>query len=199
MVEFTPFPKVPRWSRDIIITEKLDGTNASVHIGHEEGDPSTILFSTHDYDVTDRTVFVRAGSRTRWIKPGKLTDNYGFADWCLANSRELLKLGLGHHFGEWWGKGIQRGYGLNERRFSLFNVSRWFDQRPSCCHLVPILYQGANSERHVAEAIHELARYGSLAANGFMDPEGIMIFHTAAGMVFKKTIKDDETPKSLLQ
>jgi len=179
MADFTPFPKVPRWSRDIIITEKLDGTNASIFIG----DDGEFL----------------VGSRTRWITPGKLTDNYGFAAWAQENKEDLLTLGPGHHFGEWWGKGIQRGYGLNERRFSLFNVSRWFDQRPACCHLVPILYQGANSERHVAEAIHELARYGSLAANGFMDPEGIMIFHTAAGMVFKKTIKDDETPKSLLQ
>jgi hypothetical protein len=179
MADFTPFPKVPRWSRDIIITEKIDGTNASIFIG----DDGEFL----------------VGSRTRWITPGKLTDNYGFAAWAQENKEDLLTLGPGHHFGEWWGKGIQRGYGLNERRFSLFNVSRWFDQRPACCHLVPILYQGANSERHVAEAIHELARYGSLAANGFMDPEGIMIFHTAAGMAFKKTIKDDETPKSLLQ
>jgi hypothetical protein len=30
-----------------------------------------------------------------------------------------------------------------------------------------------------------------------MDPEGIVIFHTAANMAFKKTLKKDEVPKSL--
>ncbi len=31
------------------------------------------------------------------------------------------------YFGEWWGSGVQRGYGLQkgDKRFSLFNVSRW--------------------------------------------------------------------------
>ena len=31
----------------------------------------------------------------------------------------------GRHFGEWWGSGIQRGYGLDEKTFSLFNAYRW--------------------------------------------------------------------------
>lgn len=33
--------------------------------------------------------------------------------------------------------------------------------------------------------------------NGFMDPEGVVAFHVAAGIGFKKTIKGDEQPKSL--
>jgi hypothetical protein len=32
-------------------------------------------------------------------------------------------------------------------------------------------------------------------APGFMDPEGIVVFHAAAGVCFKKTIKDDARPK----
>lgn len=28
MPDFVKFPSIPRWSRDIIITEKIDGTNA---------------------------------------------------------------------------------------------------------------------------------------------------------------------------
>jgi hypothetical protein len=36
---------------------------------------------------------------------------------------------------------------------------------------------------------------GSYAAPGFMDPEGIMIYHTAAGQFFKKTLVDDEAGK----
>jgi hypothetical protein len=30
-----------------------------------------------------------------------------------------------------------------------------------------------------------------------MDPEGIVIYHTAAGTLFKKTCVDDHKPKSL--
>ena len=36
---------------------------------------------------------------------------------------------------------------------------------------------------------------GSYAAEGFMDPEGIVVYHDAAKHGFKKTIKDDEKPK----
>lgn len=199
MADFTPFPKVPRWSRDIIITEKIDGTNASVCISpHDPSNPSPDLIAVKD-DQDGRLWGLRAGSRTRWIRAGKLTDNYGFAAWCFEHKYDLFSLGEGHHFGEWWGKGIQRGYGLNERRFSLFNVSRWGEEHPHCCHVVPVLYTGPNLELAVASKLDYLVQHGSQAVRGFMDPEGIMIFHTAAGMVFKKTIKDDETPKSLLQ
>ena len=179
MTDFRPFPKVPRWSRDIIVTEKLDGTNASIYIG-------------------DAGEFL-VGSRTRWITPGKQTDNYGFAAWAHDNKNDLLNLGPGHHFGEWWGKGIQRGYGLDERRFSLFNVSRWNEGRPACCHVVPTLYNGENLSDAVGAALAVLTTLGSRAVSGFMDPEGIIVYHTASGTAYKKTCKNDETPKSLLQ
>ena len=103
--EFRPFPKIPRLSREIIITEKIDGTNASITIT-EDGQFLT-------------------GSRNRWITPED--DNFGFSAWAHANKDVLMGLGVGTHFGEWWGHGIQRGYGLpkGRRRFSLFNVGRW--------------------------------------------------------------------------
>ena len=28
--EFKPWPKTPRWNRQVVITEKIDGTNAAV-------------------------------------------------------------------------------------------------------------------------------------------------------------------------
>ena len=36
---FKPFDKIGRWSRGIVITEKLDGTNASVFIVNTVTDP----------------------------------------------------------------------------------------------------------------------------------------------------------------
>jgi hypothetical protein len=100
---FVPFNKMPRLNRSCIVTEKIDGSNGCVVV------------------LPDGTV--KAGSRTRWVTPAQ--DNYGFAAWVLEHEAELRGLGVGRHFGEWWGRGINRGYGLEDRRFSLFNVSRW--------------------------------------------------------------------------
>jgi hypothetical protein len=195
-LEFQAFPKMARFSREIIISEKIDGTNAQVLIT-EYGE-------------------VYAGSRTRWITPSD--DNYGFAKWVEGNKSEILKLGVGRHFGEWWGGGIQRGYGLkkDDKRFSLFNVSRWClygetpalienpnpeiikyqDVLPECVGLVPLLYKGNFDGYQVDHCVRFLEYGGSMAVKGYMNPEGIVIYHTAANVGFKKTIKNDDKPKS---
>lgn len=81
-----------------------------------------------------------------------------------------------------------------ERRFSLFNVSRWKDERPSCCSVVPVLYEGPFSTEVVSAQVERLRTLGSLAAP-FMDPEGLIVYHTAAQHGFKVTLKDDDKPK----
>ena len=144
--EFQQFPKIPRFSREIIITEKIDGTNAQIFI------------------TEDLKMF--AGSRNRWLTLED--DNYGFAAWVNSNYVELLKLGPGRHFGEWWGKGIQRNYSQTEKKFSLFNVKRWSgtNTHPSCCSVVPILFQGPLEEHLVLkgmqDALYRLKNEGSL-------------------------------------
>lgn len=176
-MEHTAFPKIPRWYRDIVITEKIDGTNAQVFIG------------------TDGEFSV--GSRNRWISCDD--DNYGFAKWAESNRNELLKLGPGTHYGEWWGSGIQRGYGLKEKRFSLFNTKRWLDNPnlPSCCSVVPVLYQGINHYYAVQDALKCLHLFGSAAAKGYDKPEGVIIYHTASNHCYKVTLEDDEKPKGV--
>lgn len=177
--EFEPFAKMARLSRGCAITEKLDGTNAQILI---EDDGKTI----------------HVGSRNRWITAED--DNYGFARWANTNRDELLMLGPGRHFGEWWGSGIQRRYGLtgDDKRFSLFNTGRWSanPDRPTCCGVVPLLYQGIFTDTAVEDALALLAANGSVAAPGFMDPEGVVVFHSASRTLFKKTIKNDSEPKS---
>lgn len=170
--DFQGFPKIHRWSRDVIVTEKIDGTNAQVYIT-ESGE-------------------LCVGSRKRWITPEN--DNHGFAQWAHEHRDELLTLGPGRHFGEWWGSGIQRGYGLKngERRFSLFNVTRWADDRPACCHIVPVLWRGTMDSLNIGEIMDALKGTGSLAAPGFPNPEGIVIYHTQGNTLFKKTFDSDE-------
>ena len=88
-------------------------------------------------------------------------------------------------------------YGLKEKRFSLFNTSRWSDPliRPACCHVVPILYIGMFDTNKIIEVMNELLEHGSYAAEGYMRPEGVVIFHTASGHLYKKTFEKDDSGK----
>ena len=195
-MEFREFPKMARLSREVIITEKLDGTNAQIYISD---DGQTMLI----------------GSRTRWITPQD--DNHGFAKWAESHRDELLTLGPGRHFGEWWGQGIQRGYGLKEKRFSLFNVQRWAlhgtepityptmdprmtrtqDVLPPCCGLVPVLERCSFDTKDVDMWLEYLRTNGSVAAPGFLKPEGVVVFHIAGNVGFKKTLGNDGLPSTV--
>lgn len=198
-MNFEPFPKMPRLNRECVITEKLDGTNAQVFITPAaEVDllgPGTTPFIARVGDL-----MIAAGSRSRWVTVGKSSDNYGFASWVSENADELAKLGPGRHYGEWWGRGINRGYGLEDRRFSLFNTNRWTPENvPACCSRVPVLYAGPFQTEVVAFHINMLKTRGSEAAPGYMQPEGVVVFHSAAGALFKVTCEHDEQRKSQVQ
>jgi hypothetical protein len=187
--DFREWPKTPRLFRDIVITEKLDGTNAGLHIS-EDGQ-------------------VVAQSRKRIITPD--SDNYGFARWAADNADELAHiLGPGLHFGEWWGQGIQRRYGLEQKVFSLFNTERWYkndgadtsketraDQSSLVDQIdvVPVLYQGPFSDEQITSALRDLQQDGSYAAPGFMNPEGICVYHSQTRSVFKVTLDANDAGK----
>ena len=204
-LEFYGFPKVPRLRRPIVVTEKLDGTNAAVVIR----DLADSLFIPHvDEQVVDIGVGlygVRAQSRKRIITPQD--DNYGFARWVWDHAEDLFYLlGEGIHFGEWWGKGIQRGYDMDTKAFSLFNTARWLDEQPICerfedetiINTVPVLgryevFNTSDIEVHVSL----LEAFGSVAANGYDRPEGVVIYHKAANSLFKRLIENDDIPKGI--
>lgn len=192
---FQSFSKIPRLFREMVITEKIDGTNAQVVIipcpqDYVDG------YALHRWTQPDNTNMVMyAASRIRFIRPGD--DNYGFATWVKANAEELTKLGPGRHFGEWWGAGIQRKYGQKEKRFSLFNVSRWAinPDRPACCGVVPVLYEGPFSTETVEFVKQSLKESGSIVAPGFMNPEGVVVRHLPYGHLYKSTFDGDDKPK----
>jgi hypothetical protein len=196
---FIPFQKIPRLKRGCIITEKIDGTNAQVVVrSTAELRPDEDVPWHANVVVKDgQSWMVSAGSRTRWISPDN--DNFGFAAWVKQNAEKLVDLGPGQHFGEWWGVGIQRGYGLHERRFSLFNSGRWSNERPACCHVVPTLYEGEFSTNTVDVFIRDLRESGSRAAPSFMRPEGIIVFMTAARHLYKVLAENDELPKGVTE
>lgn len=187
------WPSIPRLLREVVITEKLDGTNGLIRVT-EAGQ-------------------VLAGSRNHWLTPvavseDKATDNYGFAAWVAQNEDELRKLGPGDHYGEFWGQGIARKYGLTEKRFSLFNTGRWHSdyndieiasrdtrcRTVECCHVVPVIH-GCTSFHLVDVALEYLAENGSDAAPGFMNPEGIVVYHTKSKHYYKVTLDHNDGHK----
>ena len=173
--EFKHWPKISRLSKETcVITEKIDGTNGIIFI-----DPITKA--------------VLAGSRNRWLKPGE-SDNYGFRQWVLDHQLELRQLGHGFHYGEWYGQGIQRGYGLTEKRFALFGKPA-DAPIPPCCSRVPEMYRGPWDALKVGLCLALLREGGSHAVPGFGKPEGIVVQLLDAGKRYKVLLENDDTHK----
>lgn len=172
MSEFKDFGKLYRFNRTWVASEKIDGTNSAVVIA-EDG------------------LTITTQSRNRIITPE--SDNAGFSKWCKVNYKDLLRLGPGYHYGEFMGQGIQRGYGLKEKRFYLFNSFRWSDPsvRPECCYVVPVLATGIDPMGVQERALNALAA-GSVAVPEFTGkPEGIVLFHEASHHLYKVTLDGD--------
>jgi hypothetical protein len=190
---FQAWPKTPRLNREIVVTEKIDGTNACVVVDHLTG-------------------LVFAQSRKKIIKPSQ--DNFGFARWVFENQDVLREaLGGGRHFGEWYGSGIQVGYGLTngEKRFMLFNAARWTTDSVRIAGLDAIgveaptvLYQGPFSGEEIENCVQYLRDHGSqhrpwTAASGALGPaEGVCVFHTASRQVYKVMCENDDIPKGFV-
>ncbi len=200
MIEFEKYGKTPRLFRDIVITEKLDGTNSAVIISEwpdrAEASPQRLALVNRDGVLYE----VAAQSRNRLIVPGKTTDNYGFAGWVQQNAEQLFDiLGPGRHYGEWWGQGIARKYDMQSKVFSLFNVERYGDLfefvGDSTVETVPVMYKGEFSEEVILRELQGLKDFGSLASPGFENPEGICVYHTQSKQVYKVTLDNNDKGK----
>jgi hypothetical protein len=203
--KYPTFPKIPRWNREVVLTEKLDGTNGLVAVCPPESNwQDQLTGRTHPprFRILPDGWQVAAGSRKRWLNPN--SDNFGFAQWVWDHAEDLASLGPGCHYGEWYGKGIQRGYGLPDRRFALFNVSRWEDPdiRPPGVEVVTVLSRC--DARELSDVLgfwlKMLESEGSSHVPGFARPEGVVLYHTAGGSLYKVTLEGDEakTPEGFV-
>lgn len=215
MLTFEAWPKTPRLRAErTSITEKIDGTNAAVII--EKVDFESPLYQQDSqaalvgWQENGPYYEVGAQSRKRLINPNQ--DNAGFAGWVWSNAYELVELlGPGRHYGEWWGQGIQRRYGMDRKVFSLFNYHRWSKHaqatdgwrnraRDINMSLVPLLSFGKFSDQSVEDALNLLRENGSFASAEwgvrFDRPEGVVIRHADLGGNLKAFVENDDVPKS---
>lgn len=206
-IEFRAWGKISRLNRPIVVTEKLDGTNGAIGIvnmaEHRRSDKQL-----HEVSYA---VGIYCQSRSRIITPSQ--DNHGFAKWVYDNGRTLASdLGPGLHFGEWWGSGINRGYGLTkgEKRFSLFNTERWGTwagpsdpegapqfKTPGLFVVPTLTVIDTFRSDWINDALENLREYGSMASPGFDRPEGVVVYHKASRTMWKVTLEGDDEPKSL--
>jgi len=165
-VEFKAWPKIPRENPfAVTISEKINGTNACIII-------------------TDG-VIVGVQSRKRLITPE--SDNYGFAQWVEDHRAELETMGDGYHYGEWAGLGIQKDeLKLGVKKLFLFNTFRWNENNPnlpSCCDVVPVLFQGQLTPETIPSLLE------SLDADEDVTHEGVVVYYHAFRKYTKHTIK----------
>lgn len=184
---FVKWPSIQRLSSEVcFLTEKIDGTSGVVYVPESATEP------------------LLAGSRERWLTnedgtpPEKAKDNFGFGRWAHENAEALRRLGPGTHYGEWHGNGIQRGYGLPDKRFALFAYWRTDLAELNIPRVtkVPVLYEGEPTFDVFESAINNLRAYGSVLYPGFMKPEGIVItFKNMREAKFKKLCEKDKLHK----
>lgn len=181
---FEPYGKTPRWRSQVVVTEKIDGTNSLIQVPESPSLPLAV------------------GSRNRWITPGKGTDNFGFAEWVQNNAELLRRLGPGKHYGEWYGCGIGRGYGLTERRWALFQATRWTNEQlremglPANVEVVPILTRGEDVAQCTKDAQAWLENEGSAAVPGYVRPEGYIVALAAMGFKPMKYVFENKVGPS---
>lgn len=185
LAPFAAFNKIPRLHGACVVTEKIDGTNACV-----------------EYAPTETGYLMGACSRNRRLLTIEVSehfhgtprvdrhgsDNAGFGSWVLANHAALVRLGYGRHFGEWYGQGIQRGYGLAHKRFALFRRAGLPEGLPANVDVVPIVATLDTFSTTQIEGLYALLKQnGSFAVPGFANPEGLVVFHERSGQLFKLT------------
>ena len=152
--------------RDVTISEKIDGTNAQVFVVAEDRgrrQPGRGLGGS----LRKRTTSVsRRGS------PIMLTS-------CASSAQDVISA-------EWYGRGIQRRYGLQDRRFALFNSCTDGPRSARrAAAIVPVLTTRTMGADVVSECLETLRSGGSLARSGFHAPGGIVIYHHASGGMFR--------------
>lgn len=203
MYDYPEFPSIERFDNVYcIITEKIDGTNGLIEIGTN--------------GITEEGI-VMFGSRKKYLYPGK--DNYGFLAFFSPYVSELLKICKEikeentdfdfinnppiRIYGEWFGKGINRGYNLSDRQFMPFN-SYYADKLrniPNITQPEP-LHQGKFSREILNDCMNFLREEGSQVVPGYKNPEGVVAYfpkykfslkETFDGPKWKETYKVDRS------
>ena len=193
-MSYPSFPSIERIENLYChITEKVDGTNGLIEI-HES--------------CCDGVKF---GSRNRYITSED--DNNGFARF-FENRISMLFSSTNYIeeenliypiqiYGEWFGKGIQRGYGLEEKYFMPFSeylATKLIDAGVPNIKMPVTLYSGKFSVGTLDGCMNKLKDEGSQVIPGYNRPEGVVVYFPKYNFRLKETFEGpkwkDAIPKT---
>ncbi len=232
--QFKKWGSTPRFHKGLHITMKIDGTNGGVSVEFVDGADMSWHYSGQ---VPEDAIWVpawvdgephkelgylvRAQSRKRIITP--TNDNFGFARWVWDNAEKLANLlGMGYHYGEWYGEGIQGNpMGVAGRKWALFNTWHWARPEnaialknsgiPGITH-VPVLHDeqthGPADYMTIPDIMENLNGLGRMVEgyrthpyankmDSYMvkDPEGIIVWHKETQQKYKILLHNDAIHK----
>jgi len=169
-LKYPSFPSIERIENiRCFINEKIDGTNGMIEITKDA---------------------LRFGSRNTYLSSKE--DNHGFYKFCkeyitypvsdiiirrlYPNNPPTYPVRI---YGEWFGKGIQRTYGLKARYFMPFNP--YHADALTYCGVPYIvypaeLYSGKFSVSQLELCMDDLKLRGSKVIEDYMNPEGVVIY-----------------------
>ena len=182
MPEYPSFASIERLENLYChITEKIDGTNGLIEISR----------------------FVCFGSRNRYINTQD--DNSGFATFFSKYQKELEDIFIAIDnekqgcieaplliYGEWFGKGIQRGYNLEAKFFMPFSeyfATKMIDAGIPHIEMPVTLYSGKFSIEALDGCMNKLKDEGSQVIPGYNRPEGVVIYFPTYNFRLKETFE----------
>lgn len=174
---FKEWPSIERFKgSNVIVTLKLDGTNAHIAIFPDETGKIVVL----------------AGKRTSYCTLEQ--DNFGFAAFVKEHEEELIaKLGHGRHYGEWCGPGIQKCTWLKEKKLFLFDTNKANAVLPEYLGVVPLLYAGAYNQATIDNITGQLQKIGHPLL-GNSKPEGVVLYFPELRSTKKIVFENESKP-----
>ncbi len=168
-LDFVPFKSIEHLGKtSMLITQKLHGTNAQILIF------CGLCNATKACHCSEENNNLLCGSRNKWLTVD--SDNFGFCNFVTQHKQQFINcLGRGRHYGEWCGPGINKGEGLTEKHFYLFNI--WYQHLtlPPNTGYVPILYKGRFDADTITATLEDLKLNGSRLVPGYRHPEGVVV------------------------
>ncbi len=219
---YSSFPSIERLENIYcIISEKVDGTNGLIEI-HNPGSGCSseqcTAFPCGVKDCSEEPV-IKFGSRNRYITFND--DNAGFANFfrhyearfkdvaadivlkelkvsgeTLTECQEQYPLRI---YGEWFGSGIQRGYGLKDKffmPFSTFYAEKLIEYQVPNIVKPNIMYTGKFSQE-IANTCMQTLTNGSLVIPEFKRPEGIVIHFPKYNFRLKQTFEGSKWEQNI--
>lgn len=217
-IKFVGWPKISRLNRDICITEKIDGTNGAIGITLDgivyAQNRNRILTPQDDQFGFARWVEIHSDALREHLGPG-----LHFGEWwgvAINRGYDLSERRFSLFNVKRWGQdslGLLALAALRDRGAAVYTVPVLYEGpwtntlgyvngetgeffKPDAGHdpAWPEVEGQPNPRPRFAPnfAIEWLKRVGSQAAPGFMNPEGIVVYHKAGDICFKATCHRDE-------